>query len=325
MDQFISVKDALQVEDLIRAALAYKQDPGRDQALGKGRTLGMVFLNPSMRTRISTQVAAHNLGMETIVYNADQEGWQLEYRDGVVMDGSSPEHVREAAAVLGQYLDILGLRTFPDLKNREADYGELLLNQFIRYAGIPVVSLESATRHPLQSLADLVTIQETWTANRAPKVVMTWAPHVRALPQAVPNSFAEWMNAWGKAEFVIAQPEGFELDPLFSGNARIEHQQDKALKDADFVYVKNWSSYRDYGRISGDRNWMITPEKLRVTAKARVMHCLPVRRGVVIADEVLDGPDSIVIRQAANRICSAQAVLAGILRHADLIRPGRNQ
>jgi len=314
MNQFLSVNDVPDLEELIGSAIDYKKTPQRDGELGRHRTLGMVFLNPSMRTRISTQIAARNLGMDVVVFNADKEGWQLEFRDGVVMDGSRPEHVREAAAVMGTYFDILSLRTFPELKDREEDYRETLLHQFRIHAGVPMVSLESATLHPLQSLADLVTIRETWSEKRPPKVVMTWAPHVRALPQAVPNSFAQWMNRWGKADFVITHPVGFELDPAFTGNARIEYDQQKALQGADFIYVKNWSSFRDYGRLSSDLSWMITAEKLRTTAHGKVMHCLPVRRGVVISDEVLDGPDSIVVRQASNRVWSAQAVLGAILK-----------
>jgi len=317
MKQFISVDDVPGVPGMINTALGYKKEPFKDKTLGAGKTLGMLFLNPSLRTRLSTQVAARNLGMEVVVFNIDKEGWQLEMNDGIVMSGSTTEHVKEAAAVMGQYFDILSIRTFPGLQNKEEDYTEKYISQFIKYAGIPVVSLESATLHPLQSLTDVVTIHEHWQQPRKPKVVMTWAPHVKALPQAVPNSFAQWMNAWGEADFVITHPEGYELDPKFSGNARIEHNQDKALQDADFVYVKNWSSYRDYGKItSTDNSWMITNRKLGLTAGARVMHCLPVRRNVVIADEVLDGPQSIVIRQAGNRVWAAQAVLSEILKNS---------
>ncbi|GAA0555980.1 Rossmann-fold NAD(P)-binding domain-containing protein [Chitinophaga japonensis] len=317
MKQFISVADVPGVPGMINTALGYKKEPFKDKTLGAGKTLGMLFLNPSLRTRLSTQVAARNLGMEVIVFNIDKEGWQLEMNDGVVMSGSTTEHVKEAAAVMGQYFDILSIRTFPGLQNKEEDYTEKYISQFIKYAGIPVVSLESATLHPLQSLTDVVTIHEHWQQPRKPKVVMTWAPHVKALPQAVPNSFAQWMNAWGEADFVITHPEGYELDPKFSGNARVEHDQDKALQDADFVYVKNWSSYKDYGKItSTDNSWMITNRKLEQTAGAKVMHCLPVRRNVVIADEVLDGPQSIVIRQAGNRVWAAQAVLSEILKNS---------
>jgi N-succinyl-L-ornithine transcarbamylase len=314
MNQFLSVKDVTSVEALIGEALAYKTDPHKDPLLGKDRTLGMVFLNPSMRTRISTQIAARNLGMDVVVFQAEKEGWQLEYRRGTIMNGTAPEHVKEAAAVMGTYFDILSLRTFAGLKDRDEDYREVLLNQFRRYAGIPLVSLESATLHPLQSLADLVTIKESWNEKRPPRVVMSWAPHVKSLPQAVPNSFAEWMNRWGQAEFLITQPEGFELDPKFTGRATISYDQDKAFEGADYIYVKNWSSYRDYGKLSSDPGWQVTSEKLQKTAGAKVMHCLPVRRGVVIADEVLDGPASIVVRQAANRVCATQAVLAEILK-----------
>ncbi|MDR6569717.1 N-succinyl-L-ornithine transcarbamylase [Chitinophaga ginsengisegetis] len=315
MKQFISTADVPSVPRLVDIALNYKKDPFRDKELGKNKTVGMIFLNPSLRTRLSTQIAAKNLGMEPIVFNIDKEGWALEMNDGVVMNGNTTEHVKEAAAVMGQYFDILAIRTFPGLKNKEEDYTEKYINQFIKYAGVPVVSLESATLHPLQSLTDVITIKENWQQARKPKVVMTWAPHVKALPQAVPNSFAQWMNAWGEADFVITHPEGYELDEKFSGNAQIEYDQDKALQDADFVYVKNWSSYKDYGKITcTDPSWMFTNEKLKLTNAAKVMHCLPVRRNVVIADEVLDGPQSIVIREAGNRVWAAQAVLSEILK-----------
>jgi N-succinyl-L-ornithine transcarbamylase len=260
-------------------------------------------------------VAAKNLGMEVVVFNIDKEGWQLEMNDGAIMNGNTTEHVKEAAAVMGQYFDILSIRTFPGLKDKEADYTEKYINQFIKYAGVPVVSLESATLHPLQSLTDVITIKEQWQQTRRPKVVMTWAPHVKPLPQAVPNSFAQWINAWGEADFVITHPEGYDLDKKFSGNAPIEYNQEKALEGADFVYVKNWSSYEDYGKITcTDSNWMVTNDKLRGTNQAKVMHCLPVRRNVVIADEVLDGPQSIVIQEAGNRTWAAQAVLSEILK-----------
>ena len=315
MKQFISVDDVPGVPRLVDIALNYKKDPFKDKALGVNNTLGMIFLNPSLRTRLSTQVAARNLGMEVVVFNIDKEGWQLEMNDGAIMNGNTTEHVKEAAAVMGQYFNILSIRTFPGLKNKEEDYTEKYINQFIKYAGVPVVSLESATLHPLQSLTDLITIRETWQQPRKPKVVMTWAPHVKALPQAVPNSFAQWMNAWGEADFVITHPKGYELDTAFSGNATIEYDQDKALQDADYVYVKNWSSYSDYGKINNtDPAWMVTHKKLAPTNQAKVMHCLPVRRNVVIADEVLDGPQSIVIQQAGNRVWAAQAVLSELLK-----------
>ncbi|MHB1921272.1 MAG: Rossmann-fold NAD(P)-binding domain-containing protein [Chitinophagaceae bacterium] len=318
MKQFISVSDVPSVPQLVNEALAYKKDPLKDQRLGQNKTLGMLFLNPSMRTRISTQIAAKNLGMEVVVFNIDKEGWQLEFEDGVVMNGNSSEHIREAAAVMGKYFEILSIRTFPGLKNRKDDYAEHYMNQFIRYAGIPVMSLESATLHPLQSLTDVMTIRENWSKKRKPKVVMTWAPHVKALPQAVPNSFAQWINAWGEADFFIAQPEGFELDTQFSGSARLEYDQDKALEDADFVYVKNWSSFQDYGRVGQDPKWMLSLEKLSRTREAKVMHCLPVRRNLVLPDEVLDSPFSIVVEEAGNRVWAAQAVLGELLRNGGI-------
>ena len=316
MKQFLSVHDVPDVSLLVNKALAYKKDPFRDGELGRHKTLGMLFMNPSMRTRISTQVAARNLGMEVVVFNVDKEGWQLEFQDGVVMNGSKAEHVREAAAVLGQYFDILAIRTFPGLKNRDEDYSENYLQQFVRHAAIPVVSLESGTLHPLQSLADLVTIRELWKEGAGkPRVVLSWAPHTRALPQSVPNSFAQWMTGWGGADFVIAQPEGYELSGEFTRGATILHDQDQALKDADFVYVKNWSSYSEYGQILGSHpDWMITAGKLKATREARVMHCLPVRRNLVIADEVLDSASSVVTLEAGNRVWAAQAVLSEILK-----------
>jgi N-succinyl-L-ornithine transcarbamylase len=315
MKKFISVQDAPDIEKLVNLALKYKADPFSDATLGKNKTIGLLFLNPSLRTRISTQVAAKNLGMEVIVFNIDKDGWQLEFGEGVVMNGNTTEHIKEAAAVLGQYVSILGVRSFPGLKDRTMDYSEQVINNFIRYAGVPVVSLESATLHPLQSLADVITISELKPAGRKPKVVMTWAPHVKNLPQAVPNSFAEWINAWGQTDFVIAHPVGYELDERYTNGARITNNQQEALKDADFVYVKNWSSYKQYGQIlNSDPSWMINNERLSVTNQAKIMHCLPVRRNLVIADEVLDGPNSVVIREAGNRVWSAQAVLAEILR-----------
>jgi N-succinyl-L-ornithine transcarbamylase len=312
---FLSAADAGDIEALVQKALVHKALPLKEQHLGRGKTLGLLFMNPSLRTRVSTQVAARNLGLDVISLNADKDGWQLEFQDGAVMNGTSSEHVKEAAAVMGQYFNILGVRTFPGLTDRGLDYSEHILKQFVKYAGVPVLSLESATVHPLQSLADAVTIREHCPSSRKPKVVLTWAPHVKALPQAVPNSFAQWMNAWGQVELVITHPTGYELDEKFSGGARIETNQDKALEGADFVYVKNWSSYKEYGKIlSQDSSWMLTSAKLKNTRQAKVMHCLPVRRNVVIADEVLDGPNSIVIQQAGNRVWSAQAVLSELLR-----------
>jgi N-succinyl-L-ornithine transcarbamylase len=316
MKHFLTVEDVKDINGMVSQALAYKADRFQDKHLGQGKTLGMIFLNPSMRTRISTQIAARNLGMDVIVFNLDKDGWQLEFADGVVMNGDKAEHVKEAAAVIGQYVDVLGIRTFPGLLNRHDDYSEQIINQFVKYTGKPIVSLESATVHPLQSLADLVTINETFMEKRKPKIVMTWAPHIKALPQAVPNSFAEWINAWNGADFVITHPEGYELDTKFSGQARIEYDQNKALTDADYVYVKNWSSYKDYGKIlNRDSSWMVTDEKIKLTNNAKVMHCLPVRRNLVIADEVLDGTNSIVVQEAGNRVWAAQAALASLLKN----------
>lgn len=315
MKQFISFNDVARLDTLIAEALRYKQHPLHDNALGKGKRLGMLFLNPSMRTRLSTQVAAQNLGMEPLVFNVGQDGWALEFEDEAIMSGNTVEHVKDAAPILGKYFDILGIRTFPSLKNKEDDYSELYIRQFIKYAGIPVVSLESATLHPLQSLTDILTIQEVFIAPRKPKVVLTWAPHVKPLPQCVANSFAQWINGWGQADFVIAHPEDYELDTAFTRGATITHNQDEALQNADIVYVKNWSTFADYGKIyCNDPEWMLTQKKLQSTNNARVMHCLPVRRNVELSDEVLDSPHSVVTAQAANRVWAAQAVLAQILK-----------
>jgi len=314
MKNFISVHDAHDIHGLVHKALGYKSDPFGDRTLGQDKRLGLIFLNPSMRTRLSTQIAATNLGMEPIVFNVGQEGWSLEFEDEAIMSGSTVEHVKDAAPILGKYFDILGIRTFPSLKNKAEDYSELYIQQFIKYAGIPVLSLESATLHPLQSLTDLITIIETFKEKRRPKIVMTWAPHVKALPQCVANSFAQWINAWGHADFVITHPEDYELDTSFTKGAAITHDQDYALKNADFVYVKNWSTYHDYGRIyCNDPEWMLTNDKLLLTNHAKVMHCLPVRRNVELGDEVLDGFSSIVTQQASNRVWAAQAVISELL------------
>lgn len=343
MKNFISAHDVTNIDQLVQSALAYKADPLKDKSLGAHKRVGMLFLNPSMRTRLSTQIAAQNLGAEAIVFNVDKEGWALEFEEEAIMSGNTVEHVKDAAPIMGNYFDILCIRTFPSLKNKEDDYSELYIKQFIKYSGIPVVSLESATLHPLQSLTDILTITETMAAagnsasarsapntaaaptgggsathvggGRRPKIVLTWAPHVKALPQCVANSFAQWINAWGKADFVITHPEDYELDQQFTKGATITHNQDEALKDADFVYVKNWSTYTDYGKIyCNDPEWMLTGDKLRLTDNAKVMHCLPVRRNVELSDEILDGPSSIVTREASNRVWAAQAVLAEILR-----------
>jgi N-succinyl-L-ornithine transcarbamylase len=321
MNNFISVNDVSSIDNLVQKALAYKADPLKHSGSGKNRRIGLLFLNPSMRTRLSTQIAAQNLGMEAIVFNITQEGWALEFEDEAIMSGTTVEHVKDAAPVMGKYFDILCVRTFPSLKNREYDYSELYINQFIRYSGVPVVSLESATLHPLQSLTDIITINENLSSSKKPRIVLTWAPHVKPLPQCVSNSFCQWVNAWGKADFIITHPEDYELDTKFTKGATITHNQEEALKDADFVYVKNWSTYEDYGKIySNDPDWMLTNEKLAATNNARVMHCLPVRRNVELSDEVLDGPNSIVTAQASNRVWAAQAVLSEILQTNGLAR-----
>jgi len=319
MRQFISAADVSDINALADKALAFKKDPWKSEALGHHKRIGCLFLNPSMRTRLSTQVAARQLGMECIIFNITSEGWALEFEDEAIMSGSTVEHVRDAAPVLARYFDILAIRTFPGLKNREEDYSELYINQFIRFAGIPVLSLESSTLHPLQSLTDIITIRECIHENpelarRRPRIVLTWAPHVKPLPQCVANSFAQWVNAWGGADFVITHPEDYELDEQFTRGATIIHDQDEALKDADFVYVKNWSTFRDYGKIyCNDPGWMLTGEKLAHTRQAKVMHCLPVRRNVELSDEILDGSNSIITQQASNRVWAAQAVLSEML------------
>ena len=318
MNQFTSVHDVKDIEQLLAAALTLKENPYAFSELGKNKTLGLVFLNPSLRTRLSTQKAALNLDMNVMVMNMDKEGWALETQDGVVMNGTTVEHIREAAAVMGQYCDILGLRSFPKLVNREEDYNEDFFTKFIKYCGVPVVSLESATRHPLQSFADLITIKETWKGEGKPKVVLAWAPHIKALPQAVPNSFAEWMckaQMDGMLDFTIAQPKGYELSEDFTPGANITHNLDEALSGADYVYVKNWSSYTEYGKVlTYPEGWMLNNNKLKGTNDAKVMHCLPVRRDLELSSEILDGPNSLVIQEAGNRLWAAQAVLKDLLQ-----------
>ncbi|MEO6917370.1 MAG: acetylornithine carbamoyltransferase [Chitinophagaceae bacterium] len=315
MKNFTSASDVDDIDALVSKALAYKADPFLHRSLGADKRIGLIFLNPSLRTRISTQVAARNLGMDPIIFNIDKEGWALEFEEGAIMSGNTVEHIKDAAPVLGSYFDILCIRTFPSLKNREDDYQELVLNSFLQYSGVPLISLESATLHPLQSLTDLITIKEYFKEERKPKIVLSWAPHVKPLPQCVANSFAQWINKWGEADFVITHPEAYELSEEFSRGATIIYDQEEALKNADFVYVKNWSTYTDYGKIyTTDPSWMLTEEKLRLTNNARVMHCLPVRRNVELSDEILDGPNSLVTAQAANRVWAAQAVIADILQ-----------
>lgn len=317
MTNFLSVKDAGNINELISAANNFRENPFSQQSLGKGKRIGLIFLNPSLRTRLSTQIASQNLGMEPVVFNASQDGWSLEFEEGAIMNGTSVEHIKDAAPILGRYFDILGVRTFPSLKNKEEDYNEYVLNQFVKYSGIPVVSLESATVHPLQSLTDVITINDYLPLQNKtkPKVVLTWAPHVKPLPQCVANSFCEWINAWDKCDFTITYPAGYELDKNFTKDAYVTNSQAQALKDADFVYVKNWSCYKDYGKIEdNDVNWMLTKEKLLPSNNAKIMHCLPVRRNVELSDEVLDSPNSIVTEQASNRVWAAQSVLAQILK-----------
>ena len=319
MKQFISVKDVTNINALVEKALTYKQQPLLDKNLGAHKRIGLLFFNPSLRTRLSTQVAAQNLGMEPILFNVDKEGWALEFSEGAIMNGNTVEHIKDAAPILGNYFDILCIRTFPGLQDQSADYSEKIINQFIKYAGIPVVSLESATLHPLQSLTDIITIQESMNLSgtfktKKPKVVLTWAPHIKPIPQCVANSFSEWVNAWGEADFVITHPEGYDLSTEYTNGASITHDQQAALKEADFVYVKNWSSYQDYGKVlCTDTNWMLTPEKLAVSNNAKIMHCLPVRRNVELSDAILDSANSLVTKEASNRVWAAQAVLSEIL------------
>ncbi len=313
MNKFTTVHDVNDLKSLVEEALHLKQNPYQYKKLGENKTLGLLFLNPSLRTRMSTQKAAANLGMQVMVMNLDKEGWALETQEGAIMNGSTVEHIKEAAAVMGQYCDIIGIRSFPKLQDREEDYSEDLLQKFIAYCKVPVVSLESATRHPLQSFADLLTITENTPAGKKPKVVLTWAPHVKAIPQCVANSFAEWMGE-ADVDLVITHPEGYELADEFTKNAQVTTNQQEALQDADFVYVKNWSSYTDYGKVLTDgEGWMLTNEKMAVTNNGKVMHCLPVRRNVELSDEILDGPNSLVLAQANNRTYAAQTVLKRLL------------
>lgn len=312
MKNFTSVHDVQDLNKLIQSARSCKISDPLHREHGNGKTLGLIFMNPSLRTRLSTQKAGINLGMDVMVMNFSGEGWALETKEGVVMDGNKAEHIIEAAAVIGEYCDIIGLRSFPGLVDRRADYSEEILNSLIKYSGVPVISLESATRHPLQSLADMLTIEEFKKTNK-PKVVMSWAPHPRALPQSVPNSFIEWASRMDY-EFVVTHPEGYELSDTFMDGVKVEYDQEKALEEADFVYVKNWSSYNQYGKVlKSDNEWMISARKLENSNDAKVMHCLPVRRNVVISDDVLDSSHSIVIEEAGNRVYAAQAVIQEVL------------
>lgn len=312
MRHFISVKDIPNLRQALDTAFDVKQNPFGHQHLGRNKTMVLVFFNSSLRTRLSTQKAAMNLGMNTMVLNVNDDGWKLESELGVIMDGDKPEHLKEAIPVIGSYCDIIGVRSFAKFQDRETDYSETILNQFIEYAGVPIVSMEASTRHPLQSFADLLTIEEYKTQPK-PKVVLTWAPHPFVLPQAVPNSFVEWMRE-ADYDLVVTHPEGYELAPEFMGDAKVEYNQKKAFEGADFIYAKNWSSYTNYGQIlSKDFAWTVNDEKMALTNNAKFMHCLPVRRNVIVTDSVIDSANSIVIPQAANRLVSAQAVLKMIL------------
>jgi len=312
MKKFTCVHDLDNLDNALKLAFELKKDPYKYQTLGKNKTILLVFFNSSLRTRLSTQKAALNLGMNVIVFDINAGGWKLETEMGVIMDGDKPEHIREAVPVIGKYCDIIGVRSFAAFENKEDDYSEKILQQFIDYAGVPVVSLENATRHPLQSFADLITIEEYKTKKR-PKVVLTWAPHPNALPQAVANSFIEWMKETDY-DFVVTNPEGYDLAPSFMGDLKAERDQMKAFKDADFIYAKNWASYSDYGKIlSLDKNWTVSDIQMAVTNHAKFIHCLPVRRNMIVSDSVIDGPDSLVIEEAGNRLFSAQTVLKLLL------------
>lgn len=312
MNHFTSVHDIKDLKQALALAVELKNNPYKYDTIGKNKTMICIFFDSSLRTRLSTQKAAMNLGMHVIVLDINKDGWKLETEMGVIMDGDKPEHIREAVPVIGRYCDIIGVRSFARFESKEDDYQEKILNQFIQFSGVPVVSLESATRHPLQSFADLVTIEQYKTKPR-PKVVLTWAPHPRALPQAVANSFSEWMLK-AEVDFVITHPQGYELEESFTKGATIEYDQNKAFINADFIYAKNWSSYKEYGQIiSKDKAWTVTSDKMKLTNNAKFMHCLPVRRNMIVADDVIDSANSIVIEEAANRVVSAQAVLKMIL------------
>lgn len=313
MKNFTSLADVTNLKELLLHAHELKKDLYGNSKGGQNKTLGLVFLNPSLRTRLSSQKAAANLGMQVLLVSPGSEAWTWEFKDGEVMNGSSSEHVKEAARVLSEYCDIIGLRSFPGLSDREKDYSEDVFKSFVTYAKVPVISLESATRHPLQSFADLITIQENWKLERAPKVVLSWAPHSKALPQCVPNSFAEWMNA-AEVDFCIANPEGYDLSPEFVQGAKVYHNQEEALQDADFVYVKNWSSYENYGAMPKvEKNWLLGEDFLKTHPQAKVMHCLPVRRNLEMSDALLDSENSLVYKQAFNRTVAMQTVLERIL------------
>ena len=312
MRKFLTVDDIGDLHATLQEAKAVKANPFGWQSLGRNKTIILVFFNSSLRTRLSSQRAAQNLGMNAIVLNVNGDSWKLETEMGVVMDGDKSEHLREAIPVIGSYADIIGVRSFARFEDRDFDYQETILNQFIEYSGCPVISLESATRHPCQAFADLLTIEEHKTVAR-PKVVLSWAPHPKALPQAVPNSFAEWMKV-ADVDFVITCPEGYDLAPDIMAGAHLERDQKKAFEGADFIYAKNWSSYEHYGQIlSKDMSWTVDAQHMSWTNNAKFMHCLPVRRNMIVTDEVIDSPNSLVIPEAANRVFSAQVVMKRML------------
>jgi len=312
MKKYTSISDIESLPTLVEEAMTLKKNPYAFEDLGKRKTLVVLFFNPSLRTRLSTQKAAQHLGLEIMVMNISNDGWVLEFEDGATMDSIAAEHIKEAAQVVSQYADIIAIRAFAALKNKKEDYSEKVINAFVKYATVPIVSLESATGHPLQALADAITIKEHQKSQR-PKVVLTWAPHPKALPQAVANSFIEMMQI-SEVDLVITHPEGYELDGDIVKNSKIEYNQDKAFENADFIYAKNWSSVDDYGKVlSKDKRWVVDQKKMNLTNNAKFMHCLPVRRNVVVADEVLDGNSSMVIEQANNRTFAAQLVLKKIL------------
>lgn len=314
MKNFTNVKDVKKIDELIAEGISLKKDPFKNQLLGKNKTIGLVFFNTSLRTRLSTQRAAQNLGLNSIVINIGTDGWALEYADGSIMNEGKVEHIKDAAAMLGIYCDILAIRCFPSLTDKKADDEDRVLNQFIKYAGVPVISMESATLHPLQSLADMMTIAEHKKTS-TPKIVLTWAPHVKALPQVVANSFAEWTLASGY-DLTITHPEGYELNEQYTSGATIEYNQHKALQEADFVYVKNWSSYSNYGAmLNVKEDWLLKNNSLVHTNRTKIMHCLPVRRNLELSDEVLDADYSLIHQQAENRVYAAQVVLKKILEH----------
>lgn len=310
---FISLKDIDSLKKWVSEALKIKANPLKNKKLGKNKTLGMLFFNPSLRTRLSTQKAALNLGMNVMVMNFTNEGWTLEFEDGAVMNQGASEHIKEAAEVVSQYCDVIAIRAFAELKDKEKDNSEVVISSFLKYATVPIINMESATGHPLQALADAITMEE-FKPNHRPKVVLSWAPHPKALPQAVPNSFVEMMQLQD-ADFVITHPKGYELNPEITKDSTIEYNQDKAFENADFIYAKNWSNYNKYGKITNlDSNWTVTADKMKLTNNAKFMHCLPVRRNVIVTDEVIDSADSIVMNQANNRTYSAQLVLQKILK-----------